>query len=299
MNQFAVATWAVLLLGGPLAAGEAACDKSGCCAGKVEASKLIDAWKAAAEETRKLPGDERARIESRLAGLARECPIGSRVAPTLWVAHETLGSAVAFMEAHEKACPVASGKEAAPSEPMKKGAELIAARSKLLRELHQLSGLAVAALPPAPESSTSVLTAAPAASAAKDCCLAQKARVDALRASWQKAPEEIARLSESKRKELMASRSALAGSYKPAGLFPATFQALASGFDALVESGSKLDEWAKANPEVMKDVSEEAKKAFEGQNAMIKDVRDVLAQGRKAAGSSCGDCGGKAASTKA
>lgn len=112
-----------------------------------------------------------------------------------------------------------------------------------------------------------------------------------LKASWQKAPAEVAGMCPQKRKELVAAVGSLSQRSKAVTLVPESVLALADGLDALEAMSSKLAEWGKANPDALKSVPEEAKKAFERQGALIGAGASVLRQVREAVKACGGECG--------
>src|SRR5258705_6267087 len=77
-------------------------------------SSLLASWKAATDDAKGLYHTAQEKLVARLAALAKECPIGSRVGPTVAAAKDVLAAAVASEEARAKACPL--------SAPEKRGA---------------------------------------------------------------------------------------------------------------------------------------------------------------------------------
>ncbi len=122
------------------------------------------------------------------------------------------------------------------------------------------------------------------------CCKDLSARATVLKASWEKAPQELTGMCPQKKKELMASLGSLGQRSKVAALLPETVMALADGVDALEAINTKIGEWAKANPDALKDVPEEVKKTFAGQNAVIHEAGEVLRRVRAAVKASSGEC---------
>jgi hypothetical protein len=299
MKTFAILfTWAALLSGASLRSDERPAPAGQCCAGKLQVAELLAAWKSAVAEAGKLPDDEKAKIGERLSSLVKACPFGSRVGETLAIAHQTLAAAAAFDEAHAKSCPLskaASETGAAEGANCRQGVELKTARSKLIRELNELSSQAVAVVAKlqCAEKPAGKL-AAGEGGASGACCEALRARVLALKWSWDKAPADLAKLSDAQKAELKAQGETLAAAFKPAGLVAPTVLALAKGFEALDELNAQLCEWAKGQPDLLKGVPDEVQRAFAAQSAAIREVREVLGSARKALAEHCGQCRGEA-----
>jgi hypothetical protein len=109
-----------------------------------------------------------------------------------------------------------------------------------------------------------------------DCCADLLACAKTLRTSWEKAGGELTSMCPQKKKELAASFQTLQAKSKTVALMPETVLAIAQGMSALDGMNGKLVEYAKANPDLLKSVPEEAKKAFEGQCALIREASEVL-----------------------
>ena len=254
-------------------------------------SSLNAGWKAATEDAKSLSAAEKEKIGARLASLAKECPIGSRVGPTLGAAKDVLAAAVAAEEAFGKACPLAAAEKAGDrSEALAEGLKLKAARSTLIHDLHQLASYASgatcnAACCAAKGEKTNASTAAPAketsAAAADQCQKEILARVTALKASWEKAPAEAKALPAAKRDEIRAGFTAAAKESKAVELVMPSVLALADGFDALESIHGKMAEWGRANPQYLASVPEEGKKAYEAQIALFHETREVLVKARE------------------
>lgn len=128
----------------------------------------------------------------------------------------------------------------------------------------------------APAAATCTAKAGEGCAAGNTCCKDLAARATALKASWEKAPTELKDLCPQKRQEIQTALASIAPQSPAVQLLPETVGALAEGFEALVSVNTKMAEWAKANPEALKDVTCEAKKAFETQNALISEANEIL-----------------------
>ncbi len=122
------------------------------------------------------------------------------------------------------------------------------------------------------------------------CCKDLAARATALKASWDKVPAELKDMCPQKKQELMASMGALSQKWKAVALLPETLASIGDGFEALVSINTKMAEWAKANPDALKDVPCESKKAFETQNALIQEANEVLKRIKSATGGGASAC---------
>ncbi len=150
---------------------------------------------------------------------------------------------------------------------------------------------------------TAAKEAACATKAGEGCAKAQTcskdllAKATCLKASWAKVPAELKEVCPQKKQEMTASISALSQKSKAMALMPETVAALASGVEALVGINGKMADWAKANPDSLKGVSCEAKKAFETQNALIQETHEILTSVKASMGSCASPCAEKKAET--
>jgi hypothetical protein len=260
-------------------------DAKGTCPVSEKLSKLNADWKAAAAEAKAQPAEEQAKLQQRLVALTKDCPVGSRIVPSLAATRDVLASLEASAEANAKNCPLANASEEfKKSEAYKTAETLGAARMKLVADLHQLAAFATpcdADCCAAGKDKAATATAATPATAAKcdaTCSKEVAARVKELKASWAKVNDDLAKLPAAKHEEIKAGFVALSKSSKAVALIPSTVVALAEGFDALDTVNQKMVEWGNANPTFLASVTEEMKKSFEEQNALVRDTRDILRQ---------------------
>jgi hypothetical protein len=122
---------------------------------------------------------------------------------------------------------------------------------------------------------TTVATAA-GSEAKGDCCADLLACAKTLKASWEKAGGEFAGMCPQKKKELTIAFQTLQAKSKAVALMPETIMTISQGMAALDGMNGKMVELAKANPDMLKSIPEEAKKAFEGQCALVREASEVL-----------------------
>ena len=113
----AIAIVAPLVLGSAVLSGETGSDGSECPIEK-KVTALLSSWKAAGDEASALSPAERKNLQTRLAGLAKDCPVGSRVGVTLASVRDVLGAVIASTEENSKHCPLekVAAKDGAASE---------------------------------------------------------------------------------------------------------------------------------------------------------------------------------------
>ena len=265
-----------------------------CPVGKKVAT-LLGGWTEAIDAAKAMTPEARAALEARMASVASDCPVGSRLADTFVVARDALAVAIAFEKACSGECPLEAGTRSSDAETARtcsEGRKLMADGSKAIHGLHQLASYAAGAMTgcceqsakEAKETSATAVTAVTAATPPEDgkacaavCAKDVATRVTALETSWKKASEELAALSPEVKRRKLAEVKSLAESCKVAALVPPTVAALAEGFAGLDAHHARLGEWAKANPEILASLPEEAKKSFEEQNALIARVGSILA----------------------
>ena len=115
-----------------------------------------------------------------------------------------------------------------------------------------------------------------ATTAGSGCCADMLACAKTLKASWEKAGGEYASMCPQKKKELMASFQGFQAKSKVIALLPETVMGIAQGMAALDGLNGKLVEVAKANPDLLKSIPEETRKAFESQCSLIREANEVL-----------------------
>jgi hypothetical protein len=284
MHRFISMSYLSLALVG-FGAAVTAEDAKGTCPVSEKLSKLNAEWKVAAAEAKAQPAEEQAKLHQRLAALAKECPVGSRIVPSLAATRDVLASLNASAEANAKNCPLANASEEfKKTEAFKTAEALGTARMKLVADLHQLATFATpcdAECCAAGKDKAAPATAAATATAAKSdatCSKELAARVKDLKASWAKVNDDLAKLPAAKHEEIKAGLVAMSKSSKAVALIPSTVVALSEGFDSLDSVNQKMVEWGNANPTFLASVSEEMKKSFEEQNALVRDTRDILRQ---------------------
>ena len=302
----AAALTAVFTLGGdntaPMNAAKGdSCCKAGGCPVAAKVTELVASWKQATEEMKAMPVAERDSLHARVMTLAADCPIGKRMGPTMVATRDVLGLLVASAETCAKSCPIMNATPEQKQTPAFQAAlELVTARGKLLQDLNQLASYAgccgsdasckgatdKVSEPTGKTLRTEIAGDGAACAGAKvsdqACKLCPKElaeRVAKLKASWATVGEDLAQMPAAKKEEMRKGFESLSASCKTIALMPATVCALADGFDALDSLHGKLGAWAEANPTVMANVSEEAKKMFEANNALVRETRDVLRRG--------------------
>ena len=364
MRRVSLTLVAVLFaLCGVVRAGEE-CDKARAEAGE-KVAKLVASWQAAVEADKAGCPEERAKLNTEFAAVAKECPFGSRLGATLGFARTVLDAALKADSECSKSCPAAKAETTAAvaEKSTCPASELQAARGKLLRDLQQLVSFAAAATPAAggcekacAKEGTVATAAAPAAAksalcekktaeivasvrkdaceknaaatlmkeiagltceekaqklatairaeaceakageilvkAATECCAAKEGTVataagdgccadllacaKTLKASWEKAGGEFTSMCPQKKKELMASFQSFQAKSKQIALLPETILGIAQGMAALDGMNGKMVEYAKANPDLLKSIPEEARKAYESQCTLIREASEVL-----------------------
>jgi predicted trehalose synthase len=70
-----------------------------CLVGEKVAS-LLSSWQTALDEMKALGAEAREELKTRLAGFARECPIGSRLGATFAAVRDVLGASISAEEAN-------------------------------------------------------------------------------------------------------------------------------------------------------------------------------------------------------
>jgi hypothetical protein len=244
-------------------------------------SKLLASWKQAAGEGKTRPTAEREQVQARIASLARGCPVGSRVGPSLVVARDLLAALKAGAEANAEVCPLATvAPELKTTEPFASGEALARAHGKLVHELLELASHASAGLPGSSRDASAKSGAAANGQAPGAVRIAPQedvaARLVALKTSWESLPDEIATLPAARRREMASEFASLGRSCKTVALLPSTVLALSEGFDTLDALNVKLGEWAQANAPLFRSVPEEAKKAFASNAALVRQSREIL-----------------------
>ena len=261
--------WAVDDAGRAAPAGAPACDEKCPIAAKV--STLLAGWKTAREEMKAVPEAEHAKLKTHLAGLAKECPVGSRLGETLGFVKAVLASTVQLEGGAGKQCPIdASGDQAAR--------DLKQARAKLIAGLDELAGHAAGACSGSCDGATAQETAS----------LPERAIV--LLASWDRVPAEIAAIPAERRQLASAKLTELAGPCKAVKLIPSTVEGLGAGLAAVDELNGKLCDWAKAHPDVFKDCSAETKRGMATQMALLHATARILERSQAAMKSLGADC---------
>jgi hypothetical protein len=137
-------------------AAETACSKGEkACPGE-KVTKLLTSWKALAEAEKTGCPEERAKLQTEFSGVAKNCPIGSRMPETLGFVKSVLVVSFGEKEACAKVCPLAQAGQTLDATAVRKEAKVessgeiakaMAARTSLGRDLHQLISFAVAAAP--------------------------------------------------------------------------------------------------------------------------------------------------------
>ena len=135
MRRLVIGFAAVAVAGGLIWAGEE-CDKTKCNVGE-KVTKLLSSWQTAAEAEKSACAEERAKLNTEIEALAKQCPVGSRVGETIAFVRTALETAVKADEECAKACAAKSESSAAPAIPADM-AKLAEERAKLVKDLHQL-----------------------------------------------------------------------------------------------------------------------------------------------------------------
>ncbi|MFN0060433.1 MAG: hypothetical protein ACKVX7_18405 [Planctomycetota bacterium] len=308
MSLFIVtALTAALTLGGdaPAAKGDGCC-KAGGCPVAAKVTELLTSWKDATEAAKAVPAADREKMAARMAALASDCPIGKRLSPTLVASRDLLGYFAQCAETCSKDCPIAKATDEQKKMPAFQAAqELMAANTKMIKELHQLATYATSCSSDAKAGCDKAKAAggsmqsmvgegegcsagAKAADCAKQCPKELATRLATLKTSWSTVGAELAAMPVAKKEELHKAFMEMSTSCKSMALMPSTVSALADGFDALDAMHAKFGEWAQANPTVMAGVSEEAKKTCEANYALLRDMRAIMRQSATVMGG--GDC---------
>lgn len=76
-------------------------------------------------------------------------------------------------------------------------------------------------------------------------------------------------------------------------------EVLVEGFDGLEAIQGRMIEWGKRNPQVLRDLPEEALRCFDQQAALIDETRQVLARMREAMKAMHGECADGETTTRA
>ena len=145
MQRIVVTSLTLVFALGVLALAEDSPIKGGSCPVSQNLSKLILSWKQAAEEAKAQAPAEQEKTLARFVALAKECPAGSRIGPSLVAARDVLVAVKTCTEANAKNCPLATATpEQKKSEPFVAGEALVTARGKLLSDLLEIATYATA-----------------------------------------------------------------------------------------------------------------------------------------------------------
>ncbi len=265
---------------------------AGAAASEASIPSLLASWKAATKDAKPLNEQQKQRI----ASVAKECPVGSRLGSTLGTVRDSLATVVSCAQENAKHCPLesAEAKKALDAAARAEGLKLKEARTKLIGDLHQLASYAAgaccgadegccAAKQCAKETKTAVAAggkskscAKEAAAGGKTCPIRVAARLGELKASWSAAQTEAGALSAEQKQKILAGFGSLAESHQAVALIPQSVMALSSGLEKLAANGREMMAWAQANPEFMGSISQEAHRAFQLQAALLDEARVVL-----------------------
>ena len=135
MRRLVIGFAAMAVAGGLIWAGEECCQTK-CNVGE-KLTKVLSSWQTAAEAEKAGCAEERAKLNTEIDALAKQCPIGSRVGETLAFVRTALETAVKADEECAKACAAKTDAAAAPAIPADM-AKLAEERAKLVKDLHQL-----------------------------------------------------------------------------------------------------------------------------------------------------------------
>ena len=135
MRRLVIGFAAVAVAGGLIWAGEE-CDKTKCNVGE-KVTKLLSSWQTAVEAEKSGCAEERAKLNTEIDALAKQCPVGSRVGETIAFVRTALETAVKADEECAKACAAKTDAAAAPAIPADM-VKLAEERAKLVKDLHQL-----------------------------------------------------------------------------------------------------------------------------------------------------------------
>ena len=125
MRRLVIGFAAVAVAGGLIWAGEE-CDKTKCNVGE-KVTKLLSSWQTAVEAEKSGCAEERAKLNTEIDALAKQCPVGSRVGETIAFVRTALETAVKADEECAKACAAKTVETAVKSDLCeKKIAEVVA-----------------------------------------------------------------------------------------------------------------------------------------------------------------------------
>ncbi len=242
-----------------------------CPTGK-KVTALLESWETVSTQASAgAPADQ-----EKVAALASQCPVGSRMKETLGAVKDALGFVVASQESHAKDCPV---EKLDPSDPSCAAAkEMKAFRTQALSGLSQLASYASNASCSAAASCSVAASDSKECNASSQCPIRIASRLGELKGSFDLAKQEVAALSPSDRGAILASFASMAESHQAVSLMPESVMTLAEGLDGLHQMHGKMAEWAQSNPEIMKSVPEATRLAFQAEVAVIDEARQVLQQ---------------------
>lgn len=229
-------------------------------------NSLLERWEAATTKAQTMTVAQKQQFGKDATALAAKCPVGSRMDCAVSSVRDALGFAVTSYENCKADCPVTNSTDARCDEAK----ELMAMRSEGLKKLHKLASYTAGM--------TSGEAAATCATEGKEaiCPIRVASRLGAAKAKFATAREEAATMTASQRREIFDGCASLASQNEAITLMPESIAALAEGFDKLDEVQNKLMAWAKANPEMMKDVPAAMHQTMMMEMALLDEAHQVL-----------------------
>ena len=266
------------LRGEECAAREETCSVAHECPVAQKVTALLASWESVTAEARTVSLEERREFGAEVASVAQKCPVGSRMAVSMSAVRDVLGTVVASQQASAEHCPL---ERAESSAACAEGKALKAARNAAIGKLYRLASYTAGITECATaESCDAALlsrdTRESCDEGAVSCPIRIASRIGALKASWADAREEAQALSAQARGEIRAGFAALAENHEAVRLVPASVLALAEGFEALDQLNGRMGEWAQANPEVLAQLSESARRTYRMEVSLLEEARGLL-----------------------
>ena len=267
---------------GAYSVAEPICELGECPTAKKISALILD-WDGALKKVAAAsPADREAGL-ARVNELKKDCPVASRLGETLVAVDAVLAGVIACDESSKTCCPLEKDGVDRTSPAVAEGLELKTARGQILASLKKLTGQSSSACQASCESQTKLTAAGAKSATAAQCdassqaCPVQAAvRLGQLQASWKQATREAKALPLAKRRQLAEGFAALQEDCPVAALMPRTVQGLHEGFRRLGEVHAKMNAWAAAHPEILKDLPEAEMTKWHIRVALLEETRKVL-----------------------
>lgn len=253
---------------------------------------LLGKWKTAATPAEMTP-EAREKLTVKMANVASQCPVGSRLGETLTAVRDTVAFVAASQAECAGACPLEKMDAGAPDIAVAK--ELKNARTYLVARLNDLAGYAAEACPKADAAccASSAKTAGREVAAKTGCDATQTAvadcsslsscpiriasRLGAAKASFAAARKEAASMTGEARAAITKGFGEMAQANPAVSLMPESVMALAEGLKGLQEVDAKMGAFAEAHPQMFADLPNEARMSFMVQTSLIEEASQLLA----------------------